>query len=285
MGGSNGKAARDESPVYQRLQPRDVQGEVLQVWLESCAALPIDAACAVRFSLEPGGGQSQRSSVRLERLRDPKWDPPERFEFVIDKTQEPRIHVEIVVAGEVVATAVLVVSWLVNDGYAHHNLSLVTENGTTSTDTYVTLTTRLMTKSQAFDMVEDLVWEYARLDREIELDVDPGRYSDESAEDFTMLFDDIAPKIPQGYEVAKSWSIVPTLVNKDGWIFSDNFRSDTWLDHGPSVVSRRRWIRHLRRSIAASAPVRLDDLVFHVRPCQQRLPPPPPAAPPGMYIA
>ena len=293
--------------VFQRLQPKDVAGSarVLYVWLEGGEGLcprseeagnptvrlrlcydddeEAAAAAAGDVTATRKKKQEQESSVKLV-ARAPRWCPAERFEFAVDQREGGRLVADVVFGSrrhrkESFAGAIDV--WrLVADGEtAHHQLPVdrrpfaSEDSGTPAAPAFLSLWTRFMPKAEAFDVIYDLVWEYGRLDAEgpkdVDIDRDPGRFSDEAGETFATKFDDVSPRIPAGYEVSRSWGIESTKRNADGWLFSTKgFRPDAWLDdHHPAAnVCRRRWTRECRRSLTESSPLKLGDILLHQPP-------------------
>mmetsp|Transcript_20859 Transcript_20859/g.27044 ORF Transcript_20859/g.27044 Transcript_20859/m.27044 type:complete len:355 (+) Transcript_20859:22-1086(+) len=297
---------------FQRLQPADVGKDqyVLLVWLESGNNLPLvnvagETNPSIRFYLEPAieGRKKQKQDSSLKfRTTSPEWVPAERFEFIVPKVSSDDFDQEdvkllIQVSNRNVARAdthaafgVIRINSLDLSGKKETkkiHLSMCSDGSPCPDSSYLNLTTQLMPKIQAFDVAYDLIWEYARVapgsTHSIPTDVDPdlgdpGKYSDETGSVFAMRFDDIAPAIPAGYEVSKSWSIESTSFNADGWQFTSlGFKSERWMDEHVQIARfcRRRWTRECRRSITETNNP-LDSVRFHIAKI-----PVPPQIPPG----
>lgn len=266
---------------FQRLSPGDVPDSayVLVVELEHAVALPLSKdATYVSLHVEPQLDevrrlQRQDSSVKCSR--NPSWTPPEWFEFVVADARRAHLVIQVRDGRDGrVAFSDVRLRTLFDDGQTEtHDLELFGYEDGLACGAHLRLTTRLVPKQEAFDVVRDLVWEYARC--EGGRPTDGLDYSDESS--FFGSFDDVAPDVPPGYEIVRSWSPEKTALNPDGWQFATHLKSDRWLDDSfPfATVVRRRWTRLCRR---CSSFDELDDIELHAR--RHRQPQPPDEPPP-----
>lgn len=269
---------------FQRLSPGDVPDSayVLIVDLEQGVALPLSKdATYVRLHVEPQLDEVRRLQQQDSSLKcscNPCWMPPEWFEFVVADARRAHLVIQVRDVGGRVAFADVRLRSLFDDGQIEtHELELFGYEDGLACGARLRLTTRLVPKQQAFDVVRDLVWEYARC--EGGQPKDSLEFSDESGSSFFGSFDDAAPVVPPGYEILRSWGLEKTALNADGWQFATHLKSDRWLDTSfPfATVVRRRWTRQCKR---CSSFDELDDIELHARRRRHEGPQPPDGAPP-----
>ncbi|KAJ8602258.1 hypothetical protein CTAYLR_003638, partial [Chrysophaeum taylorii] len=251
--------------AWDKPRPRDVPDDavVLVVYVEK-VDWPIDLGNPfVSAFIQPQlddelKHQAQKSSVK-PHARNPWWIPAERFEFIVAELDASRLVVEVSDhrgsrPGVTVAEGSVRLKKVAAAVEQTHRLKLFrTDNGQRENNGVLQVRLRIAPKEHYFNLVEDLVFEYARLEGPCRIDVaerDPGRFSDETGVLFFDRFRDAAPKMPPGFEIERPWEVESTPKNANGWQFARSFDSGWWYDEQfyGARACRRRWTRECRRA-------------------------------------
>lgn len=220
----------------------------------------------VELAMRPGdftaGDQAQRSTSR-PRTTSPRWEPPERFQFIISDPDTPSKIVLSVYnrpggAKSVVAMGDAIIPTKdVKPKPEIKTLKLINpESGKFEGEMEVELTS--MDILAASSIEEQTVYEYQRWQPVVLwgsdypghlLPTDPGRWSSADGRRFAGTFDEVAPPLPEGWDTLKPWSIMLTSGDLGGWQYSVDFSSKSWYpEQGFGMYVRRRlWTREVAK--------------------------------------
>jgi len=124
----------------------------------------------------------------------------------------------------------------------------------------------VLTLDEACNVQEHTVYEFQRWspvhnwgnqDSPIHLlPTDPGRWCSEDGKRFGKDMESVAPQLPPGWEITKSWRTYGTDFDPEGWQYAPLFESPYWYSQNSSssyVVRRRTWHREIKNTGAGPA--------------------------------
>jgi len=215
-------------------------------------------------SSAPGGSdpQKQRSSMKIN-TRNPRWFPPERFQFKINGLHSSKIVMNVyhflpILKPVPIGDAVLhLKEFDVGDQRKNQSFMLTHEADGTQEGSIV-VSIEVMTAQQAANTQEHYIYEFHRWNGEwgtLEcfLLTDPGRWSTLDGQEFGNDIDTIAPAIPTGWEVVRDWATGVTDSDPDGWEYSTDMRSNYWHPTGDAItqcIRRRVWSRKVAKVVS-----------------------------------
>jgi len=236
----------------------DENALILNVQLHECTDLsavdPISGCDPyVVFKLN---GQTFTSSHKTRTL-NPKWDPSESFKFIIRNKETDRLIISVYDFNSLhkdipIGDAVLRLKDSTSE-IVKTNLKLLNPETGKTLGSIISLETNVSAKIDAFNELEQKVYEYQRWQAIIDwgssfpghlLPSDPGAWSTYDCKKFGENLSQIEPDIPNGYKEKISWSYFSTTSSSDGWQYAIDFNS-TWYDAKNSItyVRRRLWRR------------------------------------------
>lgn len=224
----------------------------------------------IEFYVKPdqkiAGVQRYRSSHRPCN-GNPHWNPPEKFQFLIDDCEEAKIilvafNFNSTTKPEEIGIGVLTVQD-VNEKRAEKKAKLYSQE-TGEFVGEVDLLISSMKAKKAANIKEDSIYQYQRWQPGIGwgstfpghfLPTDPnvgdnsyGWSSNSSGADKKFgNFDEIAPPVPSNWEILIPWSAPGNADDADGWTYATDFNYlDWWPKQGRRMFVRRRlWIRQI----------------------------------------
>ena len=221
----------------------------------------------VDLKLLPGdrlaGEQAQKTSVKTsqEGVVCPKWESPERFQFIISsKDVRSRLllsYYEYRDNGKSfpLGDTVLSCSDIVNSSQLiYKTLKLINPaNGSIVGDIDINL--QVMTPHEARKVHLHSAYEHERWQPVIGwgnykhfLPSDPGRWGSSDGRRFSHNVEDVVPMDSNVWKVTKNWYTVAHDGDGDGWYYGLNFKTLTWFSApqtGTTVVRRRMWNREV----------------------------------------
>jgi hypothetical protein len=214
---------------------------------------------SIRPEQELTGDQTYRSSHRPPTT-EPRWEPPEKFEFVVTDLTDAKI---------------IIGAWNFNSTRSPDEIGInilelkdVTETKTEkklkiySSDTgdfvgLVDLNVYSMDARKAASIVAQIVYEYQRW-KPVQgwgstpapghfMATDPGRWSNDDQSSFGDSIDSVLKKVGAKIEILKPWGAVGNEHDVDGWTYATNFNYlDWWPEQGSGMfVRRRQWRREI----------------------------------------
>lgn len=242
---------------------------VIIIKLMSARDLPVSGGLLnpdpyVELTMRPAdatvGDQLQRSTSRPRTL-SPKWEPPERFQFIVsDPEAVSRIVLSIYnrPGGKNSVQALGDAIVLVKDVKPEPEIRVLKvinpETGKFEGELEVELS--YMDIHAASSIEEHTLYEFQRWQPVVLwgadypghlLPTDPGRWSTSDGRRFAETFEQVAPPLIEGWETIKPWSIMLTTGDLGGWQYSVDFGSKNWYpEQGFGMYVRRRlWTREV----------------------------------------
>jgi len=263
----------DERLRQQVLQVEALTGSwVLMVWLQR--AIGLRAADFggysdpyIQFSLRPSiphfRHQLQRSTKVMRNL-NPEWVPPQLFRFIILNPQEAKLTISVLdwdrlSSDDPLGDACLSIESLIGRPEQILQLNLFDTKTGEDTGSVVEVKVQLVPRNQGFGYQEFFVYEYQRWradnwghTSDFLLETDPKHWGPVNCysnpkEGSSMIFDEVARPVPQGWEVLLPWSVFSTQDDKEGWQYSTDFGSSTWSNSSLIGFVRRRVWRQIVR--------------------------------------
>eukprot|EP01031_Cornospumella_fuschlensis_P029015 gene29015-35020_t len=253
--------------LVEDLLPKAPNASVFIIRLISLSDIPVGnmyknwSDAFVELTLLPkdaqAGDQKQSSSTKPSTL-NPKWEPPERFQFIVSQPSTAKILFS--VYHYVLADPKNSVP--LGDGV----LKLSGMPAPSSTPSSPEERSIPLTSPTDASIQEHVVYEYQRWQpgynwgmaddpSKLLLPTDPGRWSSEDGKKFGKTLESVAPPIDGvaggQWEVTKGWHTVSTDTDPDGWQYAVSFDSPYWHHENNSstyVVRRRSWHREVRRA-------------------------------------
>lgn len=213
--------------------------------------------------------QLQRSSFKPSTL-NPKWVPPERFQFCTSNSDLAKIiisvysyrgHREPLPIGDAVLS-LKELNIKVDGEYNHDSrctnrkLKLI-DPSSGKLQGEVDVEIELLTVNEAVSIQDHIIYEYQRWQPVVLwgstkpghfFPTDPGKWSADNGKKFGEVIADVAPVIPVGWTVEKQWYTMATENDPDGWTYAKDFNS-TWYPSETSAsalfVRRRMWKREI----------------------------------------
>lgn len=218
----------------------------------------------VELAMRPGdytaGEQSQRSTSRPSTC-DPKWEPPERFQFIVS---DPEAVARLVLSVynrpggaksvQAMGDAIIPVKDVGPEPEIKTVKLINPDSGKFEGE--ITVDICYMDVNAASSIQEQTLYEFQRWQPVVLwgsdypghlLPTDPGRWSSADGRRFAETFDEVAPALPEGWETLKPWSIMLTSGDLGGWQYSVDFGSKSWhQEQGFGMYVRRRlWTREV----------------------------------------
>eukprot|EP01038_Epipyxis_sp_PR26KG_P008953 gene8953-12074_t len=252
------KRAEISSPLLDEIGSRlNPETKIVIVRLASLSDLPIGNSYSqvtdafVEMKLLPSdtvaGNQKQLSSIKPSSL-SPKWEPPERFQFIVSKVNDAKVIVSVYhynqnrpSESEPLGDAVIKLKDLfASIGQSKPNrgkYKLVNpQNGKNKGEVELDIT--FLSVAEAASVQEHTVYEFERWQPVIEwghtpapghfYPRDPGRWCTEDGKKYGNELEDIAPPIPPGWTVTESWHTISTELDSNGWQYAINFDLPFW---------------------------------------------------------
>mmetsp|Transcript_5028 Transcript_5028/g.7683 ORF Transcript_5028/g.7683 Transcript_5028/m.7683 type:complete len:292 (+) Transcript_5028:70-945(+) len=204
-------------------------------------------------------GEQQQRSTAKHRTLNPRWEPAERFQFVVSDMETSRIVISCYHRFNDTETKVLGDAVLstkdVGDQPSITTLKLINpDNGKFHGD--VELEVVHMDVNHASSVEEHRVYEYQRWQPVVHwgsdypghlLPTDPGRWSTADGKKFGETFSEVEPPLPAGWEVIAPWATTLTTGDLGGWQYSVDFKSVSWHEEQGfgMYVRRRLWTREV----------------------------------------
>eukprot|EP01039_Chlorochromonas_danica_P008065 gene8065-8895_t len=222
----------------------------------------------VSFTVVPGdnaaGPQKQQSSVKPS-TRNPKWEPPERFQFILSKPLESKIVISVYhyLPGNPKNSLPLGDGTLrmrdVGSGGEKVVKLKQPSDGRSAGEAYLLVT--LQSVEEAASVQEHIVYEFQRWrplgqwgtqddPAKQLLPSDPGRWCRRDGTHFGKTLEVVAPEVPTGWIVSSGWHTVTTDGDHEGWQYATDFSSAYWHPSQATslLVRRRSWHREIRKS-------------------------------------
>jgi hypothetical protein len=223
------------------------------------------------------GDQLQRSSNKPDTL-NPKWIPPERFQFICNNKDSARIifsifsfHIrkERVQLGDAILNLkdlpIKVEGDFNNEARSVDKTLKIIDPETGKSHGTISVVVELLTCEEAVSIQEHTVYEYQRWQPIVYwgasrpghlLPSDPGKWSNDTGLRFGDAINEVAPPIPASFVITKNWYVLATEHDQDGWTYGPDFRSgQQWYDKQLSgqFVRRRQWVRELAGDLARAS--------------------------------
>lgn len=210
----------------------------------------------VELRLTPGdenaGEQPQRTEIKTETSQ-PRWSPSATFDFLVTKTTNSKVvfsvyHYNFIGDPLLLGDAVLHLKD-VSHALALKKLKLHTDAGLRGS---IDLEVHLKTPDELSREQEHVIYEFERWraigsswghDKDLHfLRMDPGRWGTLDGSHWDHSIDKVAPHVPAGWVVKRSWYTVSTETDPEGWEYGADFFSPWWYAKadGVSLVVRRR---------------------------------------------
>eukprot|EP01036_Dinobryon_divergens_P032696 gene32695-42341_t len=183
--------------------------------------------------------QQQYSSVKPSTSQ-PKWEPPEQFNFLISD----------------LATAKMIISARHYAPPKHKDLGdAVLKLSEVEGSTGSILKTMHFRNPDTGNVQHHMVFEFERWvgnwghDHDLLPTDPPGRWCSQDGKKFGPDADSVAPPVPEGYVITEDWSTTSTFADPDGWQYSTDFNYEFWYpdNSGTSMFVRRRlWHRKMQ---------------------------------------
>lgn len=214
------------------------------------------------------GDQLQRSSFKPDTY-NPRWEPAERFQFVIsDEKELKNIKIRFSVycfrptsdpnpLGDV---SYPLTSLNVSSAAAESVKLKLTHPVTGKAEGEIEFDIVCSTVQRAKSVREQAIFEYQRWVPTASPQwgsTRPGHFlpndrrwgkcgAGADGASFSDSMEDVSPFIPDKWTISKQWATESTSTDAEGWQYSDNFNSQTWFPKANKMVVRRRvWTREI----------------------------------------